>query len=390
MSRAERFPRGAALTVATLTASPYEALAGLRTHEPVSWVPATGAWFVTRRDLASEAMLDAQRYTVADDRFTTARVLGTSMLNLDGPEHERHRRAFVKPFRPKFVREELEARIAEHAVQLVAASLAGSRELRTEVAGPLAVETILDVLGLHEVAVDDVLGWYGAFGQAITALTLGDEVPDEVHETLAQLYTYVGGAMGRDDAGLISELVADEVLTEEEIPAAVAVVMFGAIETSEGMTTNALWHLFTNQAVLERLREDRSLIPKVIEESLRLEPAAAWVDRYTTEDVVLGDTEIPSGELVTINLLAANRDPNVFHDPNTFNIDRPNHAQHVTWARGPHTCLGLHVAKAETAAVIEALLDAEAELQAVFELDAAQSRAPSGLIFRKPESLVLS
>ena len=390
MSRAERFPRGAALTVATLTASPYEALAGLRTHEPVSWVPATEAWFVTRRDLASEAMRDAQRYTVADDRFTTARVLGTSMLNLDGPEHERHRRAFVKPFRPKFVREELEARIAEHAIQLVAASLAGSRELRTEVAGPLAVETILDVLGLHEVAVDDVLRWYGAFGKAITALTVGDQVPDEVQGTLSQLYTYVGDAMGADDAGLITELVTDGVLTTDEIPAAVAVVMFGAIETSEGMTTNALWHLFTNQAVLERLREDRSLIPKVIEESLRLEPAAAWVDRYTTTDGVLGDVEIPSGELVTINLLAANRDPNVFHDPDTFNIDRPNHAQHVTWAQGPHTCLGLHVAKAETAAVIEALLDAEEELQAVFELDAAQSSAPSGLIFRKPESLVLS
>ena len=196
--------------------------------------------------------------------------------------------------------------------------------------------------------------------------------------------------MGADDAGLITELVTDGVLTTDEIPAAVAVVMFGAIETSEGMTTNALWHLFTNQAVLERLREDRSLIPKVIEESLRLEPAAAWVDRYTTTDGVLGDVEIPSGELVTINLLAANRDPNVFHDPDTFNIDRPNHAQHVTWAQGPHTCLGLHVAKAETAAVIEALLDAEEELQAVFELDAAQSSAPSGLIFRKPESLVLS
>ena len=168
MNRSAGFPKGAGLDVATLTASPYESLAAMRITEPVSWVPALGAWFVTRRDLAIEAMLDADRYTVDDERFTTARVLGTSMLNLDGPEHKRHRRAFVKPFRPKFVREELEARIAEHAVQLVAASLARSRELRTEVAGPLAVETILDVLGLHEVAVDDVLGWYGAFGQAIT------------------------------------------------------------------------------------------------------------------------------------------------------------------------------------------------------------------------------
>ena len=172
MDRSASFPIGAALNVATLTASPYQSLAAMRAEEPVSWVPALGAWFVTRRDLAIEAMLDADRYTVDDERFTTARV--------------------------------------------------------------------------------------------------------------AQLYTYVGGAMGRDDAGLISELVADEVLTEEGIPAAVAVVMFGAIETSEAMTANALWHLFTHPDVLDRLRADQTLLPDVIVESLRLEPAASWVDRYTT------------------------------------------------------------------------------------------------------------
>ena len=387
--RDERFPIGASISVDALTDSPYEVLDQLRAEEPVSWVPATGAWFVTRRDLAIEAMVDAVRYTVDDDRFTTARVLGTSMLNLDGPEHERHRRAFVKPFRPKFVREELEARIVDRAARLVAASLEGPRELRTGVAGPLAVDTILDVLGLHEVAVDDVLSWYGAFGTAITALTVGEEVPDEIHSTLAQLYDYVGGAMGRDDAGLITQLVDEQVLTAEEIPAAVAVVMFGAIETSEGMTTNAFWHLFTNPEVLDRLRADRSLLPHVIDESLRLEPAAAWLDRYTTEDVVLGGTEIPASELVTINLLAANRDPEVFDEPATFNIDRPNRTQHVTWAQGPHTCLGLHVAKAETAAAITALLDAEAADRTRFEIDKTQSSPPTGLIFRKPESLVL-
>lgn len=390
MDREQLFPVGASVTVDALTESPYAVLAHLRSTEPVSWVPATGAWFITRRDLAIEAMLDADRFTVDDDRFTTARVLGTSMLNLDGPEHERHRRAFVKPFRPKFVREELESRISERAARLVATCLAGDRELRSGVAGPMAVETILDVLGLHDVAADGVLSWYGAFGKAITALTVGDGVPPEVHGTLAQLYEYVGDAMGRDDAGLITELVADEVLTPEEIPAAVAVVMFGAIETSEAMTSNALWHLFTNPVVLDRLRADRSLLPQVIDESLRIEPAAAWVDRYTTTAVELGDIEIPEGELVSINLLAANRDPDVFDDPDAFDIDRPNHAQHVTWVQGPHACLGLHVAKAETAAVINVLLDTEASGETRLELDPNRSVAPTGLIFRKPAAVVLA
>ena len=389
MDREQRFPIGASVTIEVLTNSPYEALTQLRVSEPVSWVPATSAWFVTRRDLAIDAMVDADRFTVADDRFTTAQVLGTSMLNLDGREHERHRRAFVQPFRPRFLREVLEERIAERATRMLASTLDGSHELRTGLAGPLAVETILDVLGLHDLASSDVLGWYGAFGDAITALTVGGDVPPEVSDTLSHLYAYVEGAMEADDAGFISQLVSDQVLTDEEIPAAVAVVMFGAIETSEAMTSNAFWHLFTNPAVLERLRADRALLPRVIDESLRLEPAASWLDRYTTTDVELGGISIPTGELVTINLLAANRDPNVFDDPDVFNIDRPNPTQHVTWAQGPHTCLGLHVAKAETAAAITALLDAEDARNHRFELDADHSSPPSGLIFRKPDAVRL-
>ncbi len=390
MDRVAQFPVGASVTVEQLTQSPYEVLARLRANEPVSWVPATNAWFVTQRDLAVLAMRDAKTFTVDDERFTTARVLGTSMLSLDGPEHTRHRRAFTAPFRPKYVREVLEARIVEIATRLVESTMVGSLELRNGVAGPLAVETVLDVLGMEDIEPTDVLSWYNAFGDAIVALTVGDDVPDVVHATLAQLYQYVGDAMGSGDAGLVTQLVEDQILTRDEIPAAVAVVMFGAIETSEGMTSTAFWHLFTNPGTLTRLRADRSLIPKVINESLRLEPAAAVVDRYTATEVTLGDVTIPQGELITVSLLGANRDPVVFPNPDTFDIDRPNAAKHVTWAVGPHACMGLHVAKAETTAAISAFLDLEARLGRQFELDQELSSSPTGLIFRKPGAVRLS
>ena len=166
----------------------------------------------------------------------------TSMLSLDGPEHQRHRKAFTAPFRPKFLREELEHRIADNARSLVASTVASdSAELRTGVAGPLAVGTILDLLGMDDVDATDVLDWYGAFGDAIVALTVGGTIPPEVSNTVGDLYDYVGNAMD-GDASLIRQLVDDEVLRREEIPAAVAVVMFGAIETSEGMTSNAFLH----------------------------------------------------------------------------------------------------------------------------------------------------
>lgn len=390
MERSDRFPIGASITIEQLTSSPYDSLARLRAEEPVSWIPALGAWFITRRDFSIEAMRDADRFTVDDDRFTTARVLGPSMLSLDGDEHARHRKAFTGPFRPKVVREQLESRIQAQAVDLVEQTLGHQGELRTGVAGPLAVQTILDVLGLDNVDADDVLEWYGAFGDAIVSLTVGDEVPADVHQVLSQLYNYVGSAMGSDDAGLVAELVAAEVLRSDEIPAAVAVVMFGAIETSEGMTANAFWHLLTHAEQWDRIRADRSLIARAIDESLRLEPAASWIDRYTTEDVELGGAAILQRELVTINLLAANRDPSVFEQPDEFDIDRPNLAQHVSFVQGPHACLGLHVARAETHAAISAVLDWELRTGRSVELDFEKSAAPEGLIFRKPPAVSVS
>ncbi len=385
----DRFPVGAAITVEELSAAPYAALTRLREQEPVSWVPATGAWFVTRRDLAIDVMRDAEQFTVDDERFTTAQVLGTSMLSLDGEEHTRHRKAFTAPFRPKFLREELEARITNAAKELVAKTLPSEKpELRTGVAGPLAVRTILDLLGMDDVDPSDVLGWYGAFGDAIVALTIGGTIPPEVSNTVDDLYQYVGNAMD-GDASLIRQLVDDGLLRRDEIPAAVAVVMFGAIETSEGMTANAFLHLLETPGVWDRLRADRSLIAKAIDESLRLEPAAAVIDRYTTSDVQLDGVTIPERSLVTVSLLGANRDPEVFPRPNVFDLDRPNLAQHVTFVQGPHTCLGLHVARAETHAAITAALDWEIETGSQLSLNAGESSAPTGLIFRKPPAVTV-
>jgi len=387
LSLKKRFPVGATITVDELTQHPYPALTLLRKTEPVSWVPATGAWFVTRRDLAIEAMRDSAQFTVDDDRFTTAQVLGKSMLSLDGDEHARHRKAFVAPFRPKYLREELESRIMAAAGEFVAATMTkNDPEVRTGVAGPLAVRTILDLLGMSDVDPAEVLGWYGAFGDAIVSLTVGGTVPDAVSNTVGELYQYVGNAMD-GDACLIRQLVDDAILRPEEIPAAVAVVMFGAIETSEAMTANAFLHLLEQPNTWHRLRSDRSLIARAIDESLRLEPAAAVIDRYTTAAVELGDVIIPERSLVTISLLGANRDPDVFERPDEFDMDRPNLAQHVTFVQGPHTCLGLHVARAETHAAISAALDWEAETGRPIELDSEKSSAPEGLIFRKPHSV---
>src|SRR5712675_1054951 len=104
MSLPRLFPLGAALTVAELEDDPHPALARLREHEPVSFVPALSAWPVTSRELALAVMRDDETFRVDDPRFSTGQVVGPSMLSRDGAEHARHRDPFAEPLRLAAVR----------------------------------------------------------------------------------------------------------------------------------------------------------------------------------------------------------------------------------------------------------------------------------------------
>ena len=99
------FPVGSSVTLADLETDPHPVLARLRTHEPVSWLPALGGWLVTSRELALHVMREPFMYTVDDERFSTGLVVGPSMLTRDGDEHTRHRDPFAEPLRLAAVRE---------------------------------------------------------------------------------------------------------------------------------------------------------------------------------------------------------------------------------------------------------------------------------------------
>jgi cytochrome P450 len=171
-------------------------------------------------------------------------------------------------------------------------------------------------------------------------------------------------------------------LTPAEVVSNAAVMMFGGIETSEGMTTTLFWHLLTNPEQMAALRADRSLGANAVEESLRLEPAASRVDRYATADIELAGASITQGDLVIVSLTAANRDPATFPDPDVFDISRPNSRSHLTFAQGPHACVGLNLARLETQSALDAALDGWPGMR----IDTG-STPPTGVIFRKPRSL---
>jgi len=374
----------ALVTLADLEADPHPALARLQAAAPVSWVPALGAWLVTGYDLAVEVLRDARTYTVDDPRFSTAKVVGPSMLSLDGAQHARHRGPFNRVFRRDGVHTRLASFTRAETGRLVSAiEPRGAAELRRTVAGPLAVAVMAEALGLGRADPIRVLAWYDGIVAAVQAAaaaaqpvgTAGTAAFSELAASLREVIAVPGSASVLSDA--------TGPLTEVEVISNAAVMMFGGIETTEGMIANALLHLLSSPAQLELVLAERGLVPAAIEESLRLEPAAAVVDRYATRDAWLGGASVRAGDQVTVSITGANRDPAVFAEPDLFDVRRPNAGRHLAFAHGPHFCLGAHLARLEAEVAIGTLLSRLPRLR----LDRRYPSAPRGLVFRKPPDL---
>ncbi|MEZ4860085.1 MAG: cytochrome P450 [Caldilineaceae bacterium] len=398
MSSSAQFPMGASVTLADLEGDLHPLLHQLRLLEPVSWLPALNGWLVTRRDLAIAVMRDAKSYTVDHPGFSTAQVVGPSMLSLDGHEHLRHRTPFERPFRLDAVQARFHQPVAELIKILLATLIAtGQAELRRTYAAPIAVQTMIYALGLSQTPVATVLGWYDAIVDAVTRVTAGEPVSAEGRAAFAMLHDHLLPALrAAPAANLLAMAKAmtkamansqDEALSEEQIVANAAVLLFGGIETTEGMIANAFYFLLTNPPMLDQVRADPTLIPAVVEETLRLEPAAAVVDRYAVHDVKLGEVLIRAGDLVRVSLTAANRDPATFPAPDRFDPWRANLRSHVTFAQGPHVCLGLHLARVEAQLALAQALSTLSDLHLAPTALASQAAQPRGLVFRKPEAL---
>jgi cytochrome P450 len=328
-------------------------------------------------------MRDAEHFTVDDPRFSTAQVVGPSMLSLDGAEHRRHRDPFAAAFRRPEVMLRFAESVQNEAHRLVAGlAPLGTAEIRRDLAGPLAVKVVADALDLRDAEPGIILGWYDEIVAGVDRISAGGEAGPGARAAMNALDRHITAAMTRG-TGSLAQATAE--LSSSEVVSNAAVMMFGGIETSEGMTTSLFWHLLTNPDQLAALRADRSLGANAVEESLRLEPAAARVDRYATSDTELGSARIGRGDLVIVSLTAGNRDPAAFPNPDAFELSRPNSRSHLAFAQGPHACVGLHLARLETLSALDAALDGWPGLEI-----RAGSTPPSGVVFRKPRSLHVS
>ena len=370
-----------------LDGDPHRLLARLRAQAPVGWLPALGGWLVTGYAAATEVLLDPATFTVDDPRFTTARVTGPSMLSLDGAEHSRHRAPFAHGLRSAETARRLGDFTRAEASRLVEAiKPAGAAELRQVFAGPLAAAVMAEALGLAAVGIAPavVLAWYREIVTAVAELAPSAAAGQtESVASFGELAAGLRAAIASGQAPLLSQAARNGTLSDDEVVSNAAVALFGGIETTEGMICNAVFCLGSQPGAFQIVAEDLDLVPGAVEESLRMEPAAAVVDRYATREVEVAGVAIARRDLVRVSITAANRDPAAFADPDRFDLWRPDATRHLAFARGPHFCIGAHLARLETVTAVVTLVSRLPSLR----LDPDHPAQVRGLVFRKPADL---
>ena len=355
-------------------ADPYPRYAALRERAPVHR-STFGLWTLTGYDDCqqllrhpgvgknfSEAM-DSMGLTATDndvqDRFRNDR---SNMLVTDPPDHTRLRGLATRAFTPRTV-EALRPRIVTLVDELLDAFGPGEVEVMDALAFPLPVTVIGDMLGVP--ASDRAM--LRPLVRSVTAileLAVSPEALAEAAEADAQLARYFADLVAerradpRDD--LLSKLIEAEdkgdQLTEHELISTAILLFAAGFETTTHLIGNGLLALLRHPEQLARLRADRSLLPRAVEELLRSDSPVQLAARTTYEDLTLGGQVIGAGSMVVAMLGAANRDPGRFHDPERFDVGR-DEGPPMSFGGGIHFCLGAALARAEGQIVFDRLLD---------------------------------
>lgn len=385
------FPIGASVTTAQLAADPYPTFARLRASEPVTWAPALGQWLVTSRRIGLEVLRDTETFRTDAASSPIRDTFGAQMLSTEDEVQRRYKSACAPPFNARAAgdaRTLVEGIVQRHIAQL---DVGTPVELRDRFAAPIAVETIARVIGLPEDHDATLRSWYDTFAEALANYEANDATRARARAAVTAFRALIAPGLeapDETDTSLLASLARahPRLLDDEEIGSNALIVLFGGIETTEGLIANALWSMFRHPEALQRAREDDDDLDRCIEESLRWEPAVQTCTRYTARACELHGVEIPAHSVVQCMIGAMNRDPSHYDAPDVFDPWRAATPGHAAFGAGRHFCLGAALARLEARVAIRALFRAFPHLR----FEAAQSRPPYGHEFRKAGAVVVS
>ena len=352
---------------------PHDWFAHKRQEEPVYWQEdpqsGVGFWVITKHadlefvsknpKLFSSAERTSLPQEMDDELVEMQRIM---MLNMDPPDHLKYRRIVNKAFVPKVVEHKLShiRDLAKNIVDKVAAR--GECEFVEDVAAELPLQVICELM---DVPMEDRKLIYHN-----TNIMIGADDPDlstteeDGQMAAAEIYAYGYQLLEKHRANpsdtlidmLISGTVDGEQLTDDEFSQFFLLLLVAGNETTRTVIANGMRLLIEHPDQYQILMNDLSLIPNAVEEFLRLEPAVMVFRRTAMDDLELGGNHIKKGDKVMMYYTSANRDEDVFDEPQKFDVTRSNAKEHRAFGIGEHFCLGSHLARLELTVMFEELL----------------------------------
>ena len=381
---------GEQVTLEELERDPYPIYERLRDEEPVSWVPAVQLWLVTRYEDVRTVDLTPEVFTAATDPSTLNRTMGVNMLGSEGPDQQRVRRVVEPPFRPRDVEERTEGMIPALANELIDGfESRGECDLFREFADPMSVRSLRFMLGLDEVAWEDLLRWNEGLMPGLANFE-GDpkkqSPADQASSALSEVIERVLDRLETEpDGSVLSSMLHHEDdgdrVSRNEIVANTKLMLSGGLQEPRDLIALVVLALGDQPEQLEEIRTDRRLIKAAVEEALRWAGPVGTSTRQTTRATELAGVELEPGALIGAVLSSANRDPRRFSDPDRFDIHRKEGA-HLAFAVGTHFCLGAWFGRHLARVSLEILLDRLPNLR----LDPDRPATLGGWEFRAPDS----
>ncbi|HZC17023.1 MAG TPA: cytochrome P450 [Caulobacteraceae bacterium] len=356
---------------------PHAVLDDLRARCPVHRDETSGSFILTRyndvRPLVSDRSLwrdpiRAEQAALMSRRFVdnledeTNRGESTSILMLDNPDHERIRQplaqalyARVAKFRPEV------DRIVSEALDAIDASQ--PFDLMSAFCVPVPVDAIASILGVDRDRLADFREWSEGVIQGLNPFR-NDEQTARMEKSGAALSAYFTETIAarrkepRDD--LISDMARLQAegapLSDIEVQINLTALLIGGNLTTTDLIGNGVRQLLLNPAELAKLRADPEIINAVVEEILRYEPPVDITGRIASADMEVGGCPVKASQSMTFSLRAANRDPEVFENPHSFNVTR-KHKPHMAFGGGAHICIGAPLARLEAQVALVKLFD---------------------------------